>query len=74
MAAYQRLWPAASGGVLALDHDYATPQEEAADWAVWLDKFDRDIWPVFQRRGYSKDAAMMTYFRMYPYTPVDDDD
>lgn len=56
-----------------VDGDGQTPQEEAADWANWLDRFEQYVWPVFQRRGYGKDAAMMAYFRIYPHAPVDDE-
>jgi hypothetical protein len=54
--------------------DGQTPQEEAADWATWLDRFEEHVWPVFHRRGYSKDVAMMTYFRIFPHVPFDDED
>jgi hypothetical protein len=58
--------------------DGQTPQEDAADWANWLDQFDRHVWPVFWRRGYAKDTAAMIYFRSLPYAPfegeVEDDD
>lgn len=50
-----------------------TPQEEAADWADWLDRFEQHVLPVFERRGYSKEAAALMYFRSLPYTPVVDD-
>ncbi len=43
-----------------------TPQEEGADWAMWLDRFEQHIWPVFQRRGFSKDAAATIYFTRIP--------
>ncbi len=53
--------------------DEQTPQEQAADWADWLDRFHQYIWPVFQRRGYSKDTAASIYFRSLPYTPILDE-
>lgn len=55
-------------------YDGQTPQEEAADWANWLDRFEQYVWPVFERRGYDKDIAMATYFRIFPHMPVKSDD
>jgi predicted phage-related endonuclease len=54
--------------------DAQTPQEEAADWATWLDRFEDVVWPVFERRGYSKETAATIYFRIYPHAPVVDGD
>lgn len=53
-----------------------TPQEEAADWAAWLDRFERHIWPVFEVRGYTRDAAAIVYFTRIPAgaATVEDDD
>jgi hypothetical protein len=39
-----------------------TPAEERADWAAWLDRFEREILGVFTARGYSRDAAAIIYF------------
>lgn len=55
--------------------DDQTPQEEAADWGEWLDRFDRHIWPVFRNRGYSKDTAALIYFTKLPGSAdVEDED
>lgn len=50
--------------------------DEAADWGAWLDLFERDIWPVFERRGYSKEVAATIYFTRIPEgaETVDEDD
>lgn len=50
--------------------------DEAADWAAWLDRFEREIWPVFQKRGYSKGCAATIYFTRLPENAetVDEDD
>jgi hypothetical protein len=55
------------------DGDGQTPQEEAADWATWLDRFEDHIWPVFDRRGYSRDTAATIYFRSLPHAPFAED-
>lgn len=48
-----------------------TPQEEAADWASWLDRFKAHIWPVFQKRGISLDTAASIYFSTAIYEAED---
>lgn len=49
--------------------------EESADWAAWLDLFERDIWPVFKARGYSKEVAATIYFTRLPESaPTIDED
>jgi hypothetical protein len=53
--------------------DGQTPQEEAADWATWLDRFEEHVLPVFGRRGYSKDTAASIYFRSLPHVPFYDE-
>jgi hypothetical protein len=49
---------------------------DTPDWASWLDKFERDVWPIFERRGYSRDTAALIYFTKYPDTAetIDDDE
>lgn len=49
---------------------------EAADWAAWLDRFEREIWPVFEARGYEKGTAAVIYFTRLPEgaETVDDDE
>lgn len=56
--------------------DEQTPQDESADWAAWLDRFERYIWPVFANRGYKRDTAALIYFTRIPFSPdvVDEED
>lgn len=39
---------------------------EAADWAAWLDRFEQEIWPAFESRGYSRETAALIYFTRLP--------
>jgi hypothetical protein len=50
------------------------PDSEAADWGAWLDRFEREVWPVFERRGYSKETAALIYFTRIPDAPPTLDD
>lgn len=35
--------------------------EERAEWSESLDRFDREVWPLFRARGYSKDVALVMW-------------
>ena len=50
--------------------------DEAADWAAWLDRFELEIWPVFEKRGYQRATAAVIYFTRLPdnATTVDEED
>lgn len=36
-------------------------EQDEKDWREWLAEFERTVWPIFQRYGYSRDAALMTF-------------
>lgn len=38
-----------------------TNEETEISWINGLKEFDEEVWPIFQRRGYSKGDAMMLY-------------
>lgn len=57
----------------------AEGKQEAADWAAWLDRFEFEVFPVFEARGYTRDTAALIYFTRFPDAPdtadeEDDDD
>lgn len=35
--------------------------EEAANLATALDRFEEKFWPLYERRGYSRDTALLSY-------------
>lgn len=49
--------------------------QEAADWGAWLDRFEAEIWPAFERRGYTREVAAVIYFTRLPDSaPTVDED
>jgi len=36
-------------------------EESEISWTVFLTDFEEQVWPIFQKRGYSKDTALMIW-------------
>lgn len=41
-------------------------------WASWLDRFERFMYPVFEARGYSRDAALAAFLLNLQYSVLRD--
>lgn len=42
-------------------------------WEGWLDNFEKEIYPVFYRRGYSKNTALQVYALACDPTTIEDE-
>jgi hypothetical protein len=45
------------------EYEEQIPLDESCeqDWIRYLTEFEERVWPMFKRRGYTKDAALITW-------------
>ena len=49
-------------------------EEQAASWETYLGDFEKRVWPIFQKYGYSRDAALTCWMANRLYNALDPDD